>query len=77
MKQEVINAAYGALGRLVEALEKELRNNIDRLERSGDSTEFNAAQRLKEVANLLESESLDMRRKYPHIFNQQTEGKGK
>jgi len=73
VKQEVINAAYGALGRLVEALEKELRNNIDRLERSGDSTEFNAAQRLKEVANLLESESLDMRRKYPHIFNQQTD----
>lgn len=74
MKQEVINAAYGALGRLVEELEKELRNNIDRLEGSGDSTEFNAAQRMKEVANLLECQSLDMRCKYPHIFNQQTEG---
>lgn len=70
MNQETINAAYGALGKLAEMLSNELRNNVEKLESSGDSEEFQQAQKFKEAANLLEVQSSSMKKKYPHIFKE-------
>jgi len=69
MDQETINRAYSALASLAEIISSDLRTRIDEIESSGCQEEFRMAQKFKESANLLDSQSARMKRSYPHLFN--------
>lgn len=68
MNQETINKAYRALGEFAEILSGELRKEANKMESSEDKKDFIKAQKIKECANLLESNADGMKKKYPHLF---------
>ena len=69
MSQESVNRAAAMMVPIMEWAEQMARKLIDRLEASGDTADFRAAQEMKAKANEIEAEAARYRRQYPHIFS--------